>query len=94
MGKQLVGKIEEVLSKVKWSQAPTATELGRRTFEVSQDTVGTYQDDPKVLAAALRTLQTSDSQPYAFAGVASILVAASRERDGSYAEEGLSAAME
>jgi tetratricopeptide (TPR) repeat protein len=53
-----------------------------------------YRDDPKVLAEALRIFQTGDSLPYAYAGIAYTLVAASQEKDGSYAEEGLDAAME
>jgi tetratricopeptide (TPR) repeat protein len=46
------------------------------------------------LAAALRALQTGDSRPYLFAGIAYILLIAAREADGSYARSGLIAAME
>ncbi|MBE2200013.1 MAG: tetratricopeptide repeat protein [Anaerolinea sp.] len=93
MGKQLLAKIIPTLDKVNWPQHPQTTDLGRRTYEISVDNVDSYKDDPKVLAAALRALQTCDSRPYALAGVAYMLIAASREADGSYASEGLEAAL-
>lgn len=93
MGKQLLAKLLPSLEKATWPQNPQVTELGRRTYEISLDDVNTYKEDPKVLAGALRALLTSDSRPYTFAGVAYTLLAASREQDGSYAQEGLDAAM-
>ncbi len=93
MGKQLLAKLLPSLEKARWPQNPQTTDLGRRTYEISLDDVNTYRDDPQVLAGALRTLLTSDSRPYTFAGVAYTLLAASRENDGSYAPEGLEAAM-
>jgi tetratricopeptide (TPR) repeat protein len=79
---------------MNWPQTPMATAQGRQTFEVGVDKLDTYKGDPKTLAAALRTFQTGDSRPYAFAGVAYTLVLAAREQDGTYAEAGLDAAME
>lgn len=93
MGTQLLAKLLPTLEKATWPQNPRRTDLGRRTYEISLDNINTYRDDPKVLAAALRTLLTSDSRPYTFAGVAYLLIAAAREADGSYAPEGLEAAM-
>ena len=93
MGKQLLAKLLPSLEKAKWPQNERATDLGRRTYEVALDNINSYKDDPKVLAGALRTLQTSDSRPFAFAGVAYTLIAASREADGSYDPDGLEAAM-
>lgn len=93
MGKQLLAKLLPSLEKASWPQNPRATDMGLRTYEISLDNVNTYKDDPKVLASALRTLLTSDSRPYTFAGVAYTLIAASREADGSYDPEGLAAAV-
>ncbi|MCA9961922.1 MAG: tetratricopeptide repeat protein [Anaerolineales bacterium] len=93
MGKQLLTKIIPTVDKVNWPQQPQATDLGRRTYEISIDNVDSFKEDPKVLASALRALQTCDSRPYAMAGVAYTLIAASREQDGSYAEEGLETAL-
>lgn len=93
MGKQLLAKIIPTLDKVNWPQDPQATDLGRRTYEISIDNVDSYKEDPKVLATALRALQTCDSRPYAMAGVAYMLIAASKEQDGSYAPEGLETAL-
>lgn len=94
MGKELVQKILSAVSKTTWPQNPKTTDLGRHTYEISLDSLFSYRDDPKVLAGALRTLQTSDSRPFALAGVAYTLVLASREADGSYAAEGLDAALQ
>ena len=94
MGKILVDKLVPQLQKMRWPQTPSLTELGRKTYDAGLDKVDMYRDDPKVLAEALRIFQTGDSLPYAYAGVAYTLLAAAQEKDGSYAEEGLEAAME
>jgi len=57
------------------------------------DKADDYVNDPRDLAAALRTFQTGESRPYAFAGVAYTLVKASLEKDGSYSQSGLAEAL-
>lgn len=94
MGEVLVQKMIPALNKMAWPKSPEATELGRRVYEVGLDQADDYQTDPKILTAALRTFQTSDSRPYACAGVAYTLLKAAREKDGSYAQVGLTAALE
>jgi tetratricopeptide (TPR) repeat protein len=93
MGKELVKKILPVLDKMKWPQAAEFTEKARRAYEIGLDEVDSYKGDPKTLAAALRTFQTADSRPFAFAGVAYTLLAAAREGDGAYDQESLDTAM-
>ncbi|MCA9969105.1 MAG: tetratricopeptide repeat protein [Anaerolineales bacterium] len=93
MGKELTAKLLPTLQKMPWPQNPHVTDLGRRAYEIAIDTIDSYRDDPKVLAAALRALQSCDSRPYAMAGVAYALIAAAREADGTYASEGLEAAL-
>jgi tetratricopeptide (TPR) repeat protein len=94
MSRAILAKLIPQLHKMRWPQTPALTELGRKTYDAGLDKVDMYSDDPKVLAEALRILQTGDSMPYAYAGVAYTLLAASRDNDGSYNEEGLEAAME
>lgn len=95
MSKALLDKLIPQLQKMRWPQNPSLTELGTKTYEAALDKVDMYRgDDPKLLAEALRILQTGDSQPYAYAGVAYTLVAASQDSNGSYIEEGLEAAMD
>jgi tetratricopeptide (TPR) repeat protein len=94
MGKLLVDKLVPQLQKMRWPQTTALTELGRKTYDAGLDKIDMYRDDPRVLVEALHILQTGDSLPYAYAGVAYALVAAAQEKDGSYAEEGLDAAME
>lgn len=94
MGQQIVAKLLPLLQKVKWSTTAVATEQGRQAYFVGLEKVDAYSGDPNQLTAALRTFATGNSQPFAFAGVAYTLIAASREKDGSYAPDGLEAAME
>lgn len=93
MGLVLVNQLLPVLDRMRWPFTPRATQLGYKAYEHGIDKADTYRDDAKVLGDALRIFQTADSQPYAFAGIAYTLVLASREEDGSYAQEGLDAAM-
>lgn len=94
MGDALVQKMLPSFARVPLPASAEATSLGRTTYEVGLEKVNNYKNDPKVLAEALRTFQTGDSQPYFFAGLAYTLVAAAREADGSYAQSGLDAALE
>ena len=94
MGKQLVEKFSPILDRLQWVGSKTATEQGRRTYWVSLDQMESFRgDDTQTLVAALRTLQTAASLPFAYAGVAYALLVGSQERDGSYYERGLDAAM-
>jgi tetratricopeptide (TPR) repeat protein len=94
MGKVLVRKMLPVLQASKWPESTEATMLGSKVYFVGLEKVDEFTDDPKSLSAALRTFQSGDSRPYAYAGVAYTLVKASREKDGTYAQEGLDAALE
>lgn len=89
MGQRLVEKMLPALDKMQWPETTAATELGRQAYEIGLDRADEYDSDPKLLAAALRTFQSGESRPYAFAGVAYTLVRASRERNDSYAPNGL-----
>jgi tetratricopeptide (TPR) repeat protein len=94
MGKVLVEKIGPVIDKMNWPGSAEATELGRKVYEVGLDQADDFRADPKPLIAALRTFQSGDSAPYAYAGIAYTLIKASREKDGNHAESGLSLSLE
>lgn len=93
MGKQLVQKLGPYLEKVNWPAEPQATARGREVYAIGLDKVESFSDDPKTLAEAIRIFQSGGSAPYAYAGAAYVLVAASGEADGAYAPEGLDLAM-
>jgi tetratricopeptide (TPR) repeat protein len=93
MGLALVQQMLPILAKMKWPSNTQPTLAGHKTFEVGVDKVDDYHGDPKELGAALRTFQTADSRPYALAGAAYTLLAASRNDDGSYVQEGLDASL-
>jgi tetratricopeptide (TPR) repeat protein len=93
MGEQLLQKFLPYLDNVEWSGEPAANAQGRQAYIVGLDKVEASGGEPKALAEAIRVFQSGDSLPYAYAGVAYILLAASEERDGSYAPLGLEAAM-
>lgn len=94
MGQRLVEKILPNFDKLKWPENAEATQLGRQAYEVGLDKVDEFRNDPRTLAAALRTFLSGESLPYAYAGAAYTLVRASRENDGSYSQRGLDAALE
>ena len=94
MGKVLVEKMLPSLEKMPMPETEEETSQGRQTYEIGLEKVDEFKGDPKTLAAALRIFQTCNSQPYIFAGVAYTLIAAAREADESYAENGLDAAMD
>lgn len=93
MGKALINQLLPSLEKMEWPTNPAATLTGHTAYKISLDEIDSYHGNPKTLASGLRALQTSDSQPYAFAGVAYALVVASRESDGSYDPTGLEQAL-
>lgn len=94
MGRAIVEKMLPVLAKMEWPENDQVTELGRRTYEIGLDKADEFKFDSKVLASALRTFQSGDSKPFAYAGVAYTLVKAAREADGTYNELGLNASLD
>lgn len=93
MGQRLVASMLPAIRKMQWPETTTASELGRQAYEIGIDKADGYVNDPKDLAAALRTFQTGQSLPYAYAGVSYTLVKASREQDGTYSQTGLDEAL-
>ncbi len=93
MGKRLVQKLLPGLKKIQLPSEPKATAQGRRAYEIGLEAVETYKGNPKVLVDALGTFQSGQSRPFTCAGIAYVLVAASREGDGSYYQAGLNEAM-
>lgn len=94
MGKVLVEKMLPVLQVTKWPESTEASELGRKVYFVGLDKVDAFTGDPKSLTAALRTFQSGESLPFAYAGVAYTIIKASMEKDGAYSQIGLDAALE
>jgi tetratricopeptide (TPR) repeat protein len=94
MGQQIIAKFLPLLEKINWPITEAATEQGRQSFLVGLEKVDDYSGDPNQLTAALKTFVTGGSRPYAYAGVAYTLIAASQEQDGSYDAGGLEAAMD
>ena len=93
MGKQLIQQMLPAINKIDLPADLEATELGRISFMDCVEKAEAYRGNPKVLAAALRVVQTGQSRPYACAGVAYCLLVAAKENDGTYDQEGLDAAM-
>lgn len=93
MGYDLVQKILPSLEKTQWPDAPEASLHGLQTYEIGLDKLAEYQGNPKTLMEALRVFQTTESAPYAYAGIAFTLLAAGAEKDGSYSQESLNTVM-
>ncbi len=93
MGKQLVDKILPVLEKIIWPQSEAMTQFGLQTYEMGMDWVDQYEEDVRVIQTAINTFKSSDSRPYALAGVAYLLTSLSKEKNGEYDPNGLDEAM-
>ncbi len=93
MGNELLRQLLPAIEKMSFTGAEAATPAGQIAFEVGRDRVDAFRGDPRTLADALRTFQTADSLPYEYTGVALVVLAASREADGSYAPAGLETAL-
>ena len=94
MGQNLVTKLLGALEKVKWPSDGTASTQGHSAYLIGLEQLDEYKGDPKTLTATLRTFLSGQSAPYAYAGAANILIIAAKEKDGSYANNGLEAAMQ
>lgn len=94
MGQKIVEQLVPALTKMSFPTHRKATALGLDNYLVAIRKADDFEeeDNPQPLAGALRVLQTGDSQPYADAGIAYILLTAAREPDGSYYQPGLDAA--
>lgn len=88
-----MNKLLPVLRKLEWPENHSVTQFGLQTYEMGMDWVDQYEGDTKVLQTAIKTFQSSDSRPYALAGVAYLLTSMAREKDGSYDEVSLDEAM-
>lgn len=93
MSNPTVDKLILATRKVALPDNSAATEQGRRIFLQAIDRVDDYKGDLRELAGVLRLLQTADSKPYVFAGLAYTLIAGSKERGDQYDADGLDAAM-
>lgn len=93
MGSDLLSKLIPAIEQMEWSSNNEINEIAIRAYDIALDEVDGYRGDPKPLQKALRSLQTGNCRPLAYAGIAYILIAASEEKDGNYAAEGLAEAM-
>ncbi len=93
MGKELVAKILPVLDKIIWPQSEAMTQFGLQTYEMGMDWVDQYEEDARAIQTAINTFKSSDSRPYALAGISYLLTSLSREKKGQYDADGLAEAM-
>ncbi len=94
MGEALVQKILPVVAKMKWPTVEDVTAHGSTSYEVGTEKVAGSQGNPKKLSEALRIFQGGNSAPYAYAGIAAVLLSAAREKDDSYSTNSLNTVME
>jgi tetratricopeptide (TPR) repeat protein len=95
MAQQVVAQLNGTLPQMTWPGEGRATPVGRQTYLEGIRRADTYidQSDPHPLAEALRIFRSGDSAPYAMAGAAYVLIAASRSADGAHDPAGLQAAL-
>lgn len=93
MGADLLAKLLPAVGKMKWPSNDEITEMGIRAYDICLDEVDGYRGDPRDLQRALKSIQSGNCRPLALAGIAYVVLAASEEKDGSYAPEGLQETM-
>ena len=89
MGFELVQRLDAGFKKLEWKGEIHATPLGEQIYEMGLDIVDDYVEDIQKLNKALKTFRSGDSLPFALAGIAYLLLAASQEADGHYEEASL-----
>lgn len=93
MGKKVTAQLISAIKQMEWPELESATEQGRRIFLQAVERIDEYKGNPADLLGTLRLLQTADSRPFAFAGIAYTLVGGAKNRGEDYDETGLTAAM-
>ncbi len=89
MSSQLIDTINRHLHNYEWSSDITTSPATKEQYERGIDAVHAYRGNPQQLLDALALFQAIPSRPYAFAGVAYILLAASYLYDTEYQAEGV-----
>ena len=89
MSSQLINTINRLLHSYEWSSESTISPETKEQYERGLDVVHAYRGDPDQLFEALKVFQAIPSRPYAFAGIAYTLLAASYRHDTEYQPEGL-----
>ena len=94
MVKELVQVLQKMTEGMEWPSLATISEQGRHIYLQCLERVDEYKGDPETLYSALRLLQTADSRPFAFAGIAYVFVAASSGVIGKHDKTGMALAMQ
>lgn len=89
MSSQLIDTINRHLHASQWPSDITTSPATKEQYERGLDAVHAYRGDSEQLFDALRQFQAIPSRPYAFAGVAYTLLAASYLYDTEYQAEGI-----
>ena len=94
MGLELVHKFTGYLERVTWPTKEESTPLGVQTFEMGLDQANEFDGkNPNVLQEGVKRFLSGDSLPFAYAGVAYVLLMAAVEQDGSYTSEAIDTAV-
>ena len=89
MSSQLIDTINRRLHAAKWPSDITTSPETKEQYEQGLDAVHAYRGDPQPLFDALSLFQAIPSRPYALAGAAYTLLAASYLYDTEYQAEGV-----
>ncbi len=81
-------------NQVRWPTKTHITQEARATYDQGLSTLDAYRGDPNILLRALKVFISTDCLPYAYAGAAVVLEAASFDSGDKYDEEGLQYALE
>lgn len=93
MSDENVRYFDEMLKKIDMPTDTAVSEDAREIFERGRDMMLMYRGHPDTLMQALHYFMATESRPYAFAGAAQVMYAASYLSGGKYDEEGVRIAL-
>jgi tetratricopeptide (TPR) repeat protein len=92
MGHELLEQVIDVVNRTQWPDVPFINAKSQQIYEAGMDILNLYRGHPQVLLDALKTFYQTGAQPYAYAGVAGVLISASYSHDEIYDAQGLAEA--
>lgn len=89
MGHELLDSLTELVASTSWPDNSFINAKSQHIYETGMDVLNMYRGHPDVLIDALRLFYQTESQPYAYAGIAATLISASYSHGDVYEGDGL-----
>jgi tetratricopeptide (TPR) repeat protein len=94
MANEMVEFILKLVERTPMPESTNVTGIARAAYEQARDVQSMYRGHPEILIDALKAYWATGAQAYVYAGIASVLAAASFVQGYEYEEYGLNRALE